>query len=93
VTVRLRPTTRPISTGPRAEPPGERVVRDTVDARGARDRPRHGDLRHFVIERVADGRASGYVTLAGLANPGGGVRAAPHRVTDKGRGPDARLCG
>jgi diamine N-acetyltransferase len=46
----------------------------------------HPDLRHLVVEDAADGRAVGYVILAGLAGDRDGVELRRIVVTDKGRG-------
>ena len=44
------------------------------------------DARHLVIERVADGRAVGYVILAGLLGRGDGIELRRIVVTEKGHG-------
>jgi len=46
----------------------------------------HPDLAHLVIESRADGRAAGYVILAGLASPAEAVELRRIVVTEKGRG-------
>jgi diamine N-acetyltransferase len=46
----------------------------------------HPDMRHLVVETVPDGRAVGYVILAGLAGARDGVELRRIVVTDKGRG-------
>ena len=46
----------------------------------------HADMRHLVIETVADGRAVGYVILAGLAGAGDGIELRRIVVTEKRRG-------
>ena len=46
----------------------------------------HPEMRHLVIETVPDGRAVGYVILAGLAAPRHGIEVRRIVVTDKGRG-------
>ena len=46
----------------------------------------HADMRHLVIETVPDGRAVGYVILAGLAGARDGAELRRIVVTDKGRG-------
>ena len=46
----------------------------------------HPDMRHLVVETVPDGRAVGYVILAGLAGARDGAELRRIVVTDKGRG-------
>jgi RimJ/RimL family protein N-acetyltransferase len=46
----------------------------------------HPDTRHLIVETIADGRAVGYVILAGLSDPRQGVELRRIVVTDKGRG-------
>ena len=46
----------------------------------------HPDLAHLVIESRTDGRAAGYVILAGLASPRDAVELRRIVVTEKGRG-------
>jgi len=46
----------------------------------------HPDTRHLIVESVTDGRAVGYVILAGLAAAGQGVELRRIVITDKGRG-------
>jgi len=46
----------------------------------------HPDTSHRIVETVADGRAVGYVILAGLSSPGDSVELKRMVITDKGRG-------
>jgi diamine N-acetyltransferase len=86
--VRLRPTT-PADLGwvlaaehhPDNAPFVTQWTRDQHGA--ALDDP---DTRHLVIERAADGRAVGYVILAGLLGRGDGIELRRIVVTEKGRG-------
>ncbi len=46
----------------------------------------HPDRSHLIVETVEDGRAVGYVILAGLEAPRQGVELRRIVVTEKGRG-------
>lgn|SRR5436309_1274227 len=46
----------------------------------------HADRSHLIVETVEDGRAVGYVILAGLEAPREGVELRRIVVTEKGRG-------
>jgi diamine N-acetyltransferase len=46
----------------------------------------HPDTRHLIVEAVSDGRAVGYVILAGLAAARRDVELRRIVITDKGRG-------
>jgi len=46
----------------------------------------HPDRSHLIVETVEDGRAVGYVILAGLEAPREGVELRRIVVTEKGRG-------
>ena len=88
MSVRLRPTTpADLDWVVAAEGHPENAPFVTQWTRGqhavALDNP---DSRHLVIESVPDGRAVGFVILAGLAGARGGIELRRIVVTDKGRG-------
>jgi len=88
VTVRLRPTApADLDWVLEAEAHPENAPFVTQWTRGEHAAAlEHPEMRHLVIETVPDGRAVGYVILAGLAAPRHGIEVRRIVVTDKGRG-------
>jgi diamine N-acetyltransferase len=87
-TIRLRPTTpADLDWVLEAEAHPENAPFVTRWTRGQHEAALgHADMRHLVIESVLDGRAVGYVILAGLETGRDGLELRRIVVTDKGRG-------